>query len=215
MTKEALLGKLIRMVADAPDSILGVLCDLVEKLSSREDRIWLTELKLFLRKETCWVRDEVIPKGTPYLRGVTTGVIPATDGQRTLAQAVGVFGATSFDSLFFNWGIYKKDATRPETSFEVFEQRKDGIMNDFFSSFCRPLDELCCSQEQIISFVENNPDKLSSRGATFFLIKAGETFFVAYTYKKGYKLNVVVSQLTYIVPWDSEELNRVVVPQLT
>ncbi len=49
-----MLGMLVRRVVDLPIGMLGVICDLVEKLAGEAGQQWLAELKKFLRKEKCW-----------------------------------------------------------------------------------------------------------------------------------------------------------------
>jgi hypothetical protein len=71
-SREAVLGKIVNLIAGMPieflsvfvnllDKItrmplefLGVLFDLCEKLCSKDDLSWLENLKRFLRKEPCW-----------------------------------------------------------------------------------------------------------------------------------------------------------------
>ncbi len=53
MKEKDVLG-LIRRIVDFPLEMLGVLCDLTEKLASEVSHEWLVELKKFLRKEKCW-----------------------------------------------------------------------------------------------------------------------------------------------------------------
>jgi len=57
---ENILGRLLKLIADLPSEVLVVLCDLAEKLSGKSWREWLAELKKFLRKEPCWIRQAIV-----------------------------------------------------------------------------------------------------------------------------------------------------------
>lgn len=52
MSKD-MLGIAVRKLVTLPSQILGIVCDLLEKISDPE---WVEELKKFLRKEPCWSR---------------------------------------------------------------------------------------------------------------------------------------------------------------
>ncbi len=85
-----MLGVLIRKIVDLPLEMLGVLCDLNEKLSGEAGQEWLAELKKFLRKENCWTG--VVTK--PILRlisGDYSLTVDAVGGTENLANAKDVF----------------------------------------------------------------------------------------------------------------------------
>ncbi|PIT93875.1 hypothetical protein COU00_01985 [Candidatus Falkowbacteria bacterium CG10_big_fil_rev_8_21_14_0_10_43_11] len=52
--KKDMLGTVVRKIVGIPLIMLGVICDLVEKLAGEAGQEWLAELKKFLRKEQCW-----------------------------------------------------------------------------------------------------------------------------------------------------------------
>lgn len=68
-----MLGVLVRRVVDLHIGMLGVICDLVEKLAGEAGREWLAELKKFLRKEKCWAGVVV----ETLLELVGTVIVPA------------------------------------------------------------------------------------------------------------------------------------------
>ena len=55
MSKDDMLGKLIKLIIGLPVEVIGTLYDLAEKLGGKkEGKIWLAALKRFLRKENPW-----------------------------------------------------------------------------------------------------------------------------------------------------------------
>ena len=53
--RESMLGKILAGLMTLPDTDLGMLVDLEEKLISLKGAWWAKELKKFLRQEPCWV----------------------------------------------------------------------------------------------------------------------------------------------------------------
>jgi hypothetical protein len=56
----AMLGRLIRLVVTIPSEMLGVLCDLLEKLASSRGGEWFERLKLFLRNELSQLKQAAV-----------------------------------------------------------------------------------------------------------------------------------------------------------
>ena len=100
MSKD-MLGALIRKIVDLPLEMLGVICDLVEKLSGEAGQKWFAELKKFLRKENCWI-DVVVETILNLISGNESLILGAVDGTETLADAKDVFAF--IDPDFKNWG---------------------------------------------------------------------------------------------------------------
>ncbi|MBI4136099.1 MAG: hypothetical protein HY481_00900 [Candidatus Vogelbacteria bacterium] len=77
----------INMLGRLPLSeIQGPRDDFEQKLASEEGEMWLEQFKLFLRKEPCWINDQVtqVAKSKPrssILEFVSTVVVPATTGK--------------------------------------------------------------------------------------------------------------------------------------
>jgi len=86
MDQNTMLGKIIRMVVTMSSDTLGMVVDLLEKVNGNDKVSWVSELKMFLRKEPCWTNGNVMqvaqPKPTPsILELVSTVVVPATTGK--------------------------------------------------------------------------------------------------------------------------------------
>ena len=62
--KRAMLDKIQTLIAGFSLEYLGVLCDLVEKLSGENKSEGVKELKKFLRQEPCWVTGPMLKLGT-------------------------------------------------------------------------------------------------------------------------------------------------------
>lgn len=200
---EHMLSKALR------EFMSGPLNQLVVNLGGEDGAMWEEELKKFNRKETCW------PKGNPYLSRIATGNLKATDGKRTIVRARKMFPGY-FDDDYVNWGTDVPDQPTGETPFEVLELVKNGKFAQIFGAFGRPLDELCWSQDQIISFVEDHADLLHPKGwATFFLFKVGDEFFVACVGRSGGgQLGARARRLSDDDVWGAGGRYRFVVPQL-
>ena len=204
-------GKLTmsKMLGVALSEVRGLLGDLLEKLSGEGWEVWLAELKLFLRKEPCWV----VVKTNPYFKVLAISTLKATTGERTLAQAINVFTGY-LDSGFVKWRTDVDGQPTEEALFEVLELVKDGKFEQVFSW---SLDELCWSQDQIITFVEEHGDLLHPKGyATFFLFKVSNEFFIANANRgDDGQLRVDVYRLSHGYVWFTELRYRFVVPQLS
>ena len=211
---------MVVMLGIALSEVRGLLNDLLEKLSGRDGEKWLTELKKFLRGESCWVS-----KPNPYLRKITEGVLGATTGERTLAKAGELFSA-SLDSDFAYWGTDVVGPATEEAPFEVFEMVKDGTFEQVFGAFGVDRKKLCWSQDQITTFVEAHESLLHPDGwATFFLFSVKleegteneheEEFFVVDVCRRDVgQLRADAYRLSNDFVWLAESRNRFVVPQL-
>jgi hypothetical protein len=131
---------------DLPLEMLGVLCNLIKKLSGEAGQEWLAELEIFLRKENCWTG--VVTK--PILRlisGDYSLTVDAVDGTENLANAKDVFTG-DIDPEF------KKDADEivnptAETPVAVHEMTKDATFSEMFDELNTDVRKLCFTQAQI------------------------------------------------------------------
>ena len=142
-------------------------------------------------------------------------IVPATTGQRTLAQATDVFTGY-LDPDFNNWGTDVAGEAKPETPADVYEQVKNATFADMFTSLSSDLDPLLWEQEQIIAFVESHKNWLHPEGyGNFFLFKVGSSVFVAgvYLYSDG-ELRARVYRFAHASIWRASRRRRVFVPQL-
>ncbi|MEK7118452.1 MAG: hypothetical protein AAB869_02470 [Patescibacteria group bacterium] len=142
-------------------------------------------------------------------------VLTATSGTRTIAEARHVF--TGFlDSNFTNWGLDVPAKPTSTTPVAVHEMLNDASFKDIFGDFSQNLDDLCFTQDQIVSFVENHHAQLRGNGyATLFLFKVGGEYFVAFVSRgSGGRLSVGVCRFSYGNVWYAGLRHRVVVPQL-
>ena len=206
-----LLTMVSKMILDGVRDPLKVADYLQEVVDNPEERFSLDlikEEKVSKEKET----------NNLYLKSFTTGVLKATTGQRTLANADNIFTGY-LDSKFVDLKTDIKGQSTKETPFEVFEQIGDGTLNQIFGSFDTNLDRLCWSQDQIITFVEGYSDMLHPAGyPTFFLFKVGKHFLVACAHWGSTDLLAAyVCPLSYDhvwdVGWDVVYRYRFVVPQ--
>ncbi|MHB1316866.1 MAG: hypothetical protein ACYCZW_03375 [Minisyncoccota bacterium] len=209
------------MLNQALEGFLGLLRQLMTNLLGPNGSEWGEELKKFLRKEPCWVVDELekLVSGVSCLKLISLGekiLIPATTGKRTIAKAKAVFPGY-IDGDFVNYGCDIEGASAPETQTDVYELVEDGNYRKIFGSFGVNLDLLCLTQDQIITWVENNRHWLRTDGyGTFFLFKENGEFFVAHVSFDGAgALEVYVSQLSDGLVWYAFSRHRIVFPQLT
>lgn len=142
-------------------------------------------------------------------------ILTATSGARTIAKARHVFTGY-LDSNFTNWGLDVPAKSVATTPVAIYEMVKNAGFRDIFGDFGRDLDDLCFTQDQIVSFVENHPARLRKDGyATFFLFKVGGEFFVAYVdLYSADRPDVGVFRFSDGLVWSAEGRPWVVVPQL-
>ena len=129
------------------------------------------------------------------------------------------------DTDFINWGTDVAGTATTETPFEVYEMIKNGTFKQILDAFeVEDLKEFCWSQDQIVEFVEDHPDRLHPQGwATFFLFKVKfddgtdngrEDFFVAGVYRNGVdQIEVRAHRLSSDYVWCAERRPRFVFPQ--
>lgn len=145
-----------------------------------------------------------------------TIVIAATSGQKTIAQATKVF-TWGINSDFKNWGLDVPGEAKPATPVEVHEMTEDGNFKNIFGSFNRKLDDLCLTQEQIVTLVRDHKKWLRKEGyATLFLFKVGDEFFVAIVFlDSGERPGADVDRFSSGRVWGGDTRPRFVVPQQT
>ncbi len=161
----------LQVVILLPEEIRRKLIPTIEEIVFGGKKDVAEEFIKFLDGKLCWEKFQ-----NPYLRKIADGKLAATSGKRTLAKMKELF-VIYFDLNFERYGTDVEGEAKPETLFEIFEQVKDGMFNKIFGAFGVVLDNLCLSQDQIVSFVEKHADKLHPYG-TFFLFKVGNEFFV-------------------------------------
>ena len=223
MSKEDILGSVIRALVNVPTEFLGIVKDFIHKITGVDSGIWIAQGKLFLQQKPCW-----IPKVTQSILNLISGgkkiVVRATSGKRTIAQAKDVF-TWGIDSDFTNWDLDVPGEAKPETPVEIHEMTEDAVFKTIFESLGRNLDELCLTQDQIIVFVEDNKKWLRKDGyATFFLftprdepINADKSnLFVANVrLASDERLYALVHRFSIDRVWNGGHRHRVVVPQQT
>jgi len=151
---------------------------------------------------------------------VGTVLLPRCGGKRLISEATGVF--TGFiDRDFIRYDTNEPGDETPETRCEVYDLVEDADYATMFGSIADNVETICLTQDQIITFCENNPDALSPNGVTFFPFKSekkvdeGEpekAFFVADVGRFGAKLEAGVGRFEDDSTWYAEYGYRVVVP---
>lgn len=154
----------------------------------------------------------------PVLKPIFEGekiALAATSGTRTIAGARHVFTG-HLDVEFTKWGLDVPAKPTVAIPVAIHEIVKDGNFATIFGDFSRDLDDLCFTQDQIVSFVENHPTRLRIDGyATFFLFRVGGEYFVALADRRSVDgPNVFVNRFSCDDFWFAENRHRVVVPQL-
>lgn len=207
---DTMLSKTLR------EFLTGSLNQLIVNLGGEDGEVWERQLKKFLRKEACWTNNN------PHLRQIAAGTIPATDGRRTFVQANRMFPGY-FDLDFEKFGTNVPGKPEPQTRFEVYEMIQDGTFQEILEGFSVNTRKLFWSQDQAITWIENNPELLHPQGwATFlpFSVKINEgtpkeveDFFVAYAYRSRGGLKADVDRFSYVGVWVAEGRCRFVFPQ--
>lgn len=148
--------------------------------------------------------------------------IPATTGERLLSQLKDLF-LGGIDEDFSNYGCNVSGEAKPETLVDVYELVENATFQQIFGDQDADLNQLCLTQDQIATFVENHHDYLHPKGyATFFLFKVKneegeEEFFVANVSwdDVARRLGVDVCHFSSVSVWGAGIRYRVVFPQLT
>lgn len=209
-----MLGAVVRRIVELPLEMLGVICDLVEKLSGETGQQWLAELKKFLRKENCWtniVKEAILR----LISGGESLVLDAVDGTEILADAKDVFPG-GIDSDFVNWVANEPGRPTAETPVDVHEMTKDATFSQMFGELNADVRKLCLTQHQIKSFAKKHRGWLRTDGyGTFFLFESEGHFFVADVgFNSSDDLRVLVDRFEYSDVWSAGLRPRLVVPQL-
>ena len=157
--------------------------------------------------------------GTKYLQpvsGAESVIISALEGKRTIANDGKKLFSGYLDSDFRNWGANETGGSTPETAVTVYEMKEDANHATMFGSLSDNVESLVLTQDQILTFVEENRDKLRTGGyATFFLFKSEGKLFIVYVcvYDDG-SLKASVLRFDNDIVWNAPDRRRVVVPQL-
>ena len=135
-------------------------------------------------------------------------------GSRLISQAKNVFRGY-IDSDFITWDANEPGASTPKTLVAVYEMAEDATFAEIFASLYHDVESLCLTQDQIIAFCENHPDKLHPDSQkTFFPFKSRDKLFV--TDVSVYDREPVVYARCFDEgsTWRAEYHYRVVVPQI-
>ena len=212
MSMKDMLGPLTRALVGVPVTMLGLILDIVNKLSSSDGNLFYTELAKFVknwRKTVETAKTQILyllSAGEDLTIGPTTGNLRFEDAKKTF----GVF----LDISFKNWGLCGSGRVTLERETEVHEMRLNADFSGMFNSLGRPLSELVFTFDEVENFCQKHPEWLRSDGyATFFLLKEDNEFFVADVSVYPYGLNAYVYRFEYSCVWDGEYRHRVVVPQ--
>lgn len=216
---EDLLSSVVRAAVGVPQNRLDLLAKLASKMSneSSEGQAWHDHFSGVLKTGLPYVQaPKKVSKSVAYLEPLYVGekiIIRPADGKRTIAQAKDVF-VSGIDPDFVNWGL--DVLAKPTEAMEciVFEQVNNCTFAEVFGS--TPLEQLCCTQHQIIDFCVTHKDKLrQDECRTFFLFQVGGKFFVAYVsvLADGH-LDVAVRRFSRGRVWLAEYRYRFVIPQL-
>ena len=213
MSKDDMLGALIRAVVGVPRQFLGVTLDVVNKLGGKDGGCWYEKLRLLLREGVA-VKGVAKTTFLCLLPGAEALPLSACRGTYTLAQAKDVFRGF-IDPDLKNWGLDVPGISTPATRVQVYELVKDGTFREMFISLSSDLDKLCLSQHQIRVFCQERPDWLRQDGyGTVFLFKEKGWFFVAYVRMRSDGLYVGVGRFENGDVWRAESRSRIVSPQL-
>jgi hypothetical protein len=200
-----MLGALIKEIVDLRPETLGVICDLVEKLSGKAGQEWFANLRKFLRKEKCW---------TGFVKIISRGhlVLDAVDGTEIIPDAKDVF--VHIDSDFKDWGADEPGQSTDETPVDVYEVVKDATFSQMFNDLNTDTNRLCLTQHQIKNFIKKYREWLQYEQATFFLLKSKNRFFVALVnFDSGGGLKVYAYKPECSRVWYNVNRWRIVVPQ--
>ncbi|OGI65473.1 hypothetical protein A2647_01140 [Candidatus Nomurabacteria bacterium RIFCSPHIGHO2_01_FULL_40_24b] len=200
-----MLGRLVALIVTIPSEMLGVLCDLAEKLASDRGSEWFKELARFCRREPCWVAvTETAGKVKKYLRCLFEAEIGAVDGTETFAGS-GVFPGGVY-------GVTLPVTTprpTPLTPAAVYEQIVDGTFDQVYGSLGEKRRRW--TEAQVVEFCRKNRGKLRTEGyGTFFELEGG---FVAGVFIDDVdRLEVGVGPFSDDVVWDARYRRRFVAP---
>jgi len=118
-----------------------------------------------------------------YLRRLSPseGVpLGATNGSRIIAEATDIFIGW-IDPDFRNYRADESGATTKPALADVYEISRDGNLKYLLGFLSSDSKSLALTQDQIIDFVEKNPEYLHPKGGgTFFLFESHKKLFVAF-----------------------------------
>lgn len=140
--------------------------------------------------------------------------IGSTLGNRTIANATNLF--YYIDKDFKNWDLDISEKSTKEETLSIYETEEDSTFEKMFSDVSKDIDSLVLTQEQILSYIENNKNSFGEP-YILFLFKVRKEFFVArVSVGDGGQLEVYVFLFSYdyVVVWRAERRFRIVVPQL-
>ncbi len=196
---------------------------------STEDKQWAIRNPKPAIALMCKAIDQREGKGSQILRLVAKDLaIPATDGSLIIADAKDVF-AGWIDPDFGRWCADEHEPGEAAEALVLVDVHKivgDAGFTKIFASLApSSLSEdeaikfvkthFCLTQAQIIEFVKEHPQYLQQSGATFFLFKSRNQFFVAGVFvRAGGRLEVSVYRFGGPVVWSAWYALRLVVPQL-
>ena len=142
-------------------------------------------------------------------------IIRPTRGLRTICKAADVFHA-GIDSDFTEYKTDVRSRATSKMEVQIFEQIHNGKLAELFADFGQKLDDICFTQDQIISFVESYDKMISRNGwGTLLLFKVHSCHYVAAVSRND---NGVLVYMFRLFPVGHTLLarddHRIVIPQL-
>lgn len=135
-----------------------------------------------------------------------------THGKRTIASSSGIFA--QIDQEFH---LHQSPARLTGvTEVEIFELVGSANYCEIFESFGRPIDELCLTQDQIVSYAETYPTLFPADDviSTFFLFKSGSCCYIPRIRRSGSSRMIArCSTLAYEPAWPASQRHRIVIPR--
>ncbi len=212
-----MLGKLVSMIVTTPEQLLGILVDLLEKITGPNGHEWIRELKRFLRKEPCWIqrqdKEVTEPKPIIYTRCISGDeviTIGATTGLVSISGSTKIFNGGIYSGFSAALGVAGQ--ARGPVRVSVHDQ----IVNGNFAQIIGSLGCQLFTQHQVVSFVEKNHEWLrKGERVTCLPFRAGNEAFVAVVDLIGHdRFSVGVRRLSYVGVWNVNLRHRFVVPEL-
>jgi len=198
------------MLGNALRQYAGLREQVDENLIGKNGEAWASELKKFLRKEPCWVKNKS-RDGLTLLSDGESLFIDACDGGFVLTQTKKMF-MSRLETDTVEVPFDKRRIKTEETFVEVYEVTSDSDFKKMFTSVSPRLGILHFTQDQIIKFLEKYPNWLCSSGANLFLFEAFDKFFIAVVRVEEDGLSVAFREFGDEDVWESRCKHRLITP---
>lgn len=166
----AALGRLVASVVTLPSRWLGLVCDLVEKLSSHRGGEWYEEMKLFLKREPCWVAAEEVEDKEGYLSPLYSFKLRAVGGAVSDERVRKVFPVRYASGDPVKWGVVF-DGVAHETEIAIDKLVQKAKFSNFFGKNPEEIEKRRILGSQLLDICENHYDKLTGKKcANFFIV---------------------------------------------